>query len=249
MTDPYSVLGITSAASESEVKTAYRRLAKKYHPDRPDGNEAQFKRVNEAYDCIKNGTQPQSTNNTHPFDFEDLFAQHFGRSPRNNSLETTFYVDIEDVVNCATKTISIRQNNNTTRDVTIQIPKGITTGLKVRYQGYGENYKQGRPGDLFVTFVINDHPKFKVDEYDVIYPLNITIREAMLGSEKIIETLDKRQLKLHIKAGTQPNTRLRIPEGGLPQRNAPNGNLFVEVKVKIPTLTEQDLDKPIKEIL
>ena len=55
--DPYQVLGVTPDASDEEIKQAYRRLAKKYHPDRNPGDEEaarQMQRVNAAYEQIKN---------------------------------------------------------------------------------------------------------------------------------------------------------------------------------------------------
>ena len=58
MKDPYEVLGLSRGASEEEVTKAYRRLAKKYHPDLNPGDEEAAKKmseVNEAYDRIKRG--------------------------------------------------------------------------------------------------------------------------------------------------------------------------------------------------
>lgn len=58
MKDPYSVLGISSSASDDEVKRAYRELARKYHPDNYQNNpladlaEEKMKEINEAYDTI-----------------------------------------------------------------------------------------------------------------------------------------------------------------------------------------------------
>jgi len=61
ISDPYKVLGVSPNASDEEVKAAYRKLAKKYHPDLNPGDEAAAQRMNEinaAYEQIKN-PQPQ----------------------------------------------------------------------------------------------------------------------------------------------------------------------------------------------
>ena len=56
--DPYTILGVSRDATDEEIKTAYRNLAKKYHPDRnPDDPNAAEKmnQINAAYDAIKDG--------------------------------------------------------------------------------------------------------------------------------------------------------------------------------------------------
>lgn len=58
MSDPYSVLGVQRGASEEEITKAYRKLAKKYHPDLNPGDktaEQKMREINEAYDAIKKG--------------------------------------------------------------------------------------------------------------------------------------------------------------------------------------------------
>src|ERR687885_2516767 len=53
--DPYSVLGVDRKASADEIKKAYRKLARQYHPDRNPGDqsaEERFKEVQGAYDAI-----------------------------------------------------------------------------------------------------------------------------------------------------------------------------------------------------
>ena len=67
MTDPYKVLGVSPSASDEEIKEAYRKLAKKYHPDQyadsplKDLADEKMKEINEAYDTIvaqrKNGNR------------------------------------------------------------------------------------------------------------------------------------------------------------------------------------------------
>lgn len=64
--DPYEVLGVPHNASEDEIKSAYRRLAKKYHPDLNPGDPTaaqKMNEVNQAYDRIKN---PQSYRQSTP---------------------------------------------------------------------------------------------------------------------------------------------------------------------------------------
>ena len=56
--DYYEVLEVSRTCSEAELKTAFRKLAMKWHPDRNPGDkdsEHKFKEINEAYDVLKDG--------------------------------------------------------------------------------------------------------------------------------------------------------------------------------------------------
>lgn len=70
VTDPYKVLGVDPGASDDEVKQAYRRLAKKYHPDLNPGDEEAARRmqeVNAAYEQIKNPEKQTSSPGYDPY--------------------------------------------------------------------------------------------------------------------------------------------------------------------------------------
>ncbi len=56
MNDPYSILGVSSTATDEEISRAYRKLARQYHPDLNPGNayaESRMKEINSAYEAIK----------------------------------------------------------------------------------------------------------------------------------------------------------------------------------------------------
>tara|TARA_Y100001937_G_scaffold16405_2_gene22670 strand:- start:2386 stop:3177 length:792 start_codon:yes stop_codon:yes gene_type:complete len=263
MIDPYSTLGVSKTATDAEIKSAYRRLAKQWHPD-AGGDETKFADVNNAYNMIKdaehrqnfenqqfgpsNFQQSQSPFGHHFGNFENIFSQMFGQNMQRHQTKptasVTYHVSIEDVYNCAVKTLNISIPNGSNKPVNIRIPRGIKSGEEVNYQGMSPT-----GGDLVVKYILKETKEMYAVEHNIVKIMHVTLKEAMFGAEKIVQTLDKRQIKLHIKSGTQSGTKLRIPEGGLPRRNLPNGDFIFEVQVKIPKLNNNDLDKTLDQVL
>lgn len=87
MKDYYKILGVQENASDDDIKKAYRRLSKEYHPDvNPEGAE-RFKEIAEAYENIGTAEKRQALKNRgqNPFagtDFEQMFSNMFGGSQR-----------------------------------------------------------------------------------------------------------------------------------------------------------------------
>ena len=264
MNDPYSILGVSRGASDSEIKQAYRTKAKQHHPDK-GGDSKLFAEINNAYDQIKDASARQNFENSQfgpsnfqqshsPFEmnfgtnFDDVFNQMFGdrvrRPHRQQHVNITYYVELEDVFNCVEKLVNITMPDGQSKPIKLKIPRGISDGSQVRYAGMA-------PGgqDLVVEFKLKPNREYQIDEYNLIKKIDISLYDAMLGADKIINTLDNRNIKLHIKAGTQSGTKLRIPESGLPRKNLPNADLLIEIKVKIPKLQETDLNKTLNQIL
>ena len=74
MSDPYKVLGVSPDATDEQIKQAYRRLAKKYHPDLNPGDEAaaeKMQQINAAYEQIKN---PEKATQSNPYGGYDPYG-------------------------------------------------------------------------------------------------------------------------------------------------------------------------------
>ena len=88
MKNPYDVLGVTPDCSEEELKSAYRKLAKQYHPDLNPGDAQAAERMNEinaAYEQIKN---PQNTAGYTPYGQQTYNA--YGTAPGYDPFEDIF---------------------------------------------------------------------------------------------------------------------------------------------------------------
>jgi len=266
----YNTLGINKNASEEDIKTAYRKMAMKHHPDR-GGDEKKFKQVEEAYRTLSDpekrrmvdmGVDPNSTMGHQggfsqgPFEFhfgsgnwDEVFGGFgpfgFGRQqPRNKTLSVNIQIDLLDIINGKKIDAEIATPDGRKKLINIEVPPGIEHGQQIRYKGMGDNsIRELPPGDLIVTVVIREHPIYQRQGDMIIMNHTITVWDAILGCETEIVTLDYKKLNLKVPPGTQPDTVLSCKGEGLPNsRTRLRGNLLVKVKVEIPrNLSEEQI--------
>lgn len=137
--------------------------------------------------------------------------------------------------------------------ITIKIPPGTSSGSVVKIPNGGNcNYEGKNPGDLIVRIVEIPHERYRRDDHNIILEHEISISDAVLGCTQNIRYLNDIIFKLKIPAGTQSGTSFRFKDKGMPiPHTSHRGDLYVEVKVRIPQLISQsqkELFEKLKEL-
>jgi DnaJ-class molecular chaperone len=165
--------------------------------------------------------------------------------------------------NCQGSGVSIKNNKNcseckgegkyeTDNHCNLNIPKGFEDGVRTIFQKLGEQPKKNNqePGDLILELRINEHPNFTRKGNDLIYKLNITLTESILGKDISIPYFDD-TIKINISQFgiINPNKQYIIKNRGLPILNTDKkGNLYLEFTINYPKL-EKDEVKNLTTIL
>ncbi|CCH56834.1 chaperone DnaJ domain protein [Fibrisoma limi BUZ 3] len=286
--DYYSVLGVPKTASEDDIKKAYRKLARKHHPDlNPNDPEAhkKFQQINEANEVL---TDPEkrkkydqygkdwqhaeqfeearrqqqqrrsyTQGSTDEFDFSegfggadfsDFFSSLFGQEAgagrgrretryRGPDYQAELHLSLRDAHATHKQTLTVNGKN-----IRITVLAGVENGQKIKLAGYGGPGVNGGPdGDLYITFVIADDPRYKRKGNDLYVDEEIDLYTAVLGGEKIIQTFDGK-VKVSVPAGTQNGSKIRLKGKGFPvyKQEGAFGDLYVQWQVNLPTnLTDE----------
>lgn len=285
--DYYKILELDKSATTEQIKKAYRKLARKYHPDlNPDNKEANkmFQQINEAHEVLSDpekrkkydqygkdwqhadqfeqqrSRQKYSNSNSGGYgdaqgfeegygDFSSFFESMFGRQEgqsrqarfRGQDYQAELQLSLEEASQTQQRTLTVNGKN-----VRITIPAGVENGQKIKLKGYGAAGMNGsQPGDLYITFSINNHPRFKRLGNDLHTTVDLDLYTAVLGGEKTIDTLDGK-IKLKIVPESQNGTKMRIKGKGFPvyKQEGKHGDLYVTFNVLLPT----DLSEKEKEL-
>ncbi|MFQ6102821.1 MAG: molecular chaperone DnaJ [Candidatus Glassbacteria bacterium] len=122
------------------------------------------------------------------------------------------------------------------RRIAVTIPAGITDGNTIRIRGQGgKTQKGGKPGDIYITCKVGEHPFYKRDGMNVHSEIQINIAQAAFGTKVQIKTVAGKTVELNVPAGTNSGTRFRLKGQGL-LKNGRAGDHFVTVKVLTPKL-------------
>jgi len=315
--DYYQIMGVERTATQDEIKRAYRKLARKYHPDVSKAADAEqrFKEVGEANEVLKDpekraaydqlganwkggqdfnappdwdagfefggggftgghaggytgGAQQQGFSEADASAYSDFFESLFGQGfqqagarpdgyqqqpgfqPGGSDHHAKILIDLEDAMNGATRSISLRVpgvdagGHVTTKErvLKINIPKGIKQGQHIRLGGQGNpGMGQGKAGDLYLEIEFNPHGVYHVEGRDVYLDLPVAPWEAALGAS-IKAPTPGGVVDLKIKPGSANGSKMRLKGRGIPASSSNNsaGDLYVVLQVALPPAGTDD---------
>lgn len=207
MTDPYATLGLSSGASLEDIKKAYRKLAKKYHPDLNPGNkeaEKKFKDLSHAFDLIgtaeaKAKWDRGETDQQKQEQYEEYMRGGGRQGPRYGQTQGgggrysySFGEEMGD------------------DDIFSQFFGG---------GGSSRGYSGGRG--------------FNIPGQDETYTLEVDFKDAALGGETLITLPSGKKLQVKIPAGIGEGQKLKFKGlGGQGMGSAPPGDAYIEIHIR-----------------
>jgi curved DNA-binding protein len=212
--DYYEILGVEPAADEKTIRQAYRRLARKHHPDVNPGNkdaEEKFKTINEANQVLSDKEQRKKYDELRAqyqhwqatggrkqdFDWQNWSSQQPGQG---QATQTVNAEDLEDLFGSASPYSDFFTN----------LFGGARRGGTSNGRSAPPTPRRGR---------------------DIEYEVDLTLEEAFHGTERLLE-IDGHRIKAGIPPGVHTGSRVRLASQGEPGRNGgPGGDLYLIVNV------------------
>lgn len=212
MFNPYSVLNVNQNASQDEIKKAYRKLAKKYHPDLNPGNkeaEKKFKDISHAFDLIGTEDSRKKFDTGQTTEQEQKKYEEYMR--QSSQRRGPFYHQ--------TQGAGTRYSGSFEEDIDAEDFFSELFGGRA-----GRQRASGRRGAA---------EAMQFPGEDLLFKMEIDFKEAALGGEKVITLPNGKSLQIKIPAGIEEGKKLRFKgQGAEGYGGGPKGDAFVEIKIR-----------------
>jgi DnaJ-class molecular chaperone len=238
MRDPYEVLGVTRSASAADVKSAFRKLAKKLHPDanKHDPKAAsRFAELNAAYEIVGDKDKRKA------FDKGEIDAEGkprfegFARQPGGGGFGNEGGFESFSFGPEGLRSASGRAGFGGFEDILKDVFGARGAGGRARAGGHFE------PEDFGATAAAGR---------DITAALSITLAEAAKGVKKRVQLPTGKEVEVKIPAGLDEGQQIRLKGQGLPGPGGRTGDLLITVSVTPHPLFQRDgadlrLDLPV----
>lgn len=274
--DYYEILGVKKTASGQEIKTAYRKLALKWHPDKNPNNHAEaeqkFKEINEAYQVLSDTKKRQTYDQFGHAAFDPacgMGGNPFGGATRQGpftwSYSTSggspfqggnfgdpFEIFEQFFGGGFSQAAKPRYGLSVTFMEAIQ---GVTKEVSINGKKHQIKVPAGagdgtriRFDEFDVTIDVKPHPRYRRDGYDLFVDHLISFSLAALGGTTKVETIS-RPLELKVRPGTASHTTVRLRGEGVPHlRGSGNGDMYVRLIVQIPENLSREQKQALEQI-
>ncbi|WP_029936198.1 DnaJ C-terminal domain-containing protein [Thiomicrospira pelophila] len=203
--DYYQILGIERGASEADIKKAYRKLAGKYHPDKPTGDEAKFKDLSEAYEVLSD-KEKRAMYDQFGSNYQN--GQHFDPPP---GFEGMFGGGQAGGFSDFFESLFRGQGG---------FGGGGFGG------GFGGQRYQQKGDDQVVKILVSLEDAVNGNERT----LNLQVPQADARGQVVTR---QKQIKVKIPAGIKQGQRIRLSgQGGAGFGGGPNGDLYLEIDLQ-----------------
>lgn len=249
----YDILHVSESASEDEIKQAYRKLAKEYHPDRhPDDKsaEAKFKEIGEAYEVLKDTEKRRKYDELRRYgmggaqgsmsyeDFINRFGGSRGAGGEQEEFTWGFGGGLDDIFSQLFGGGKTETRRNSKR------------GGGFRFDFGGMNRDSGaakRPQEASEPQATHDS-FFKRKGDDAYVDISINLAQALLGSTVRVRTPQGKKVNVRIAPGTQPEAVLRVRGMGFADRGR-SGDLYIRTHLALPAEMNEDQKERMATIL
>ena len=262
----YATLGVPQDASISEIKKAYKKLARENHPDLNPGDleaEKRFKEVSEAHSVLGDERKKQEYDQIRSMgasgfggftsqgftvdDFGDIFENlgdifGFGGRRKGQTYQTNVNISFTEAASGIEVVLPLENES-----IKVKVPAGVDNGSVIRLRGRGGPGAAGAPdGDLLVQVSVEPHKFFKRSNMDLILEVPLLFTEAALGASIRIPTLTK-SVTLKIPSGTPSGKTFKIRGEGVAPQGRRSGDLYVKVFIIPPTNLSRSAKKHLEK--
>ena len=262
----YFILNVSPKASSEEIKQAYLKLVKAYHPDKNKGSrlaEKKFQQINSAWEVLKDADKRRL------FD-ENLRKARILKSAVSPSppkagaapiekkkeskgidIEVPLKLSLEELCQAKVKTISYLRPVNGFQEnsrLKVQVPLGAKQGTRLLFKKKGGSEGRKNFGNLYVKISIKNHKIFKImdnNSSDIMIEQPISFISAV-QSNRIEVFSPYGFLSLKVKPPIKPGQILKVRNYGLRKGRYQKGDLFIKFFVEYPL---ENGDKIQQELL
>ena len=164
------------------------------------------------------------------------------QAQRGADAEASIQLTLEEALAGGARPISLQvpgPGGMSTKTLNVTIPAGVKEGQRIRLSGQGNpGFGGGPAGDLYLKVGFAPHPRFKVEDANIVLDLPLAPWEAALGATVSVPTLEG-AVEMKIPPGTSSGKKLRLRGKGLGPAGK-RGDMLVRVMVQVPPSASED---------